>query len=263
MHSLLSLRILQLFCLLFIAVLSIVQVVSANGEIPRVRILDENLEIPSRSESEILASQMLIRQGADGFSHPDQLQQLSAEIQHILQLVRESKPPITDVSVVEAYSPGVVIVMPQPDFLKHVQSIVATGAESIPFLTGNQQFDQFNTKFGLYAVKIYSNLELMLLYYDPAVNPQHVSDLLTFRFNEHVKFAEPEFFLGDRPTIKVSKSGETWYVLVRRAWGDCPSGCIHQEFHFFTIKENHVKSIPFEESQLLDEFVMLMDSLSR
>ena len=263
MHSLLSLRILQLFCLLFIAVLSIVQVVSADGEIPRIRILDENLDIPSRSESEILASQMLIRQGIDGYSHPDRLQQLSAEIQHVLQLVRTTYPSLTDVTVAEAYSPGVVILTPQPGFLDYVLSMFETGAESVTFSTGNQNFDQFNTKFGLYAVKVFSRLEMMLLYYDPAVNPQHVSDLLTFRFNEHVKFAEPEIYLGDRSSIKISKSDETWYVLVRRAWGDCPSGCIHQEFHFFTIKENHVKSIPFEESQLLDEFVMLMDSLSR
>ncbi len=263
MHSLLSLRILQLFCLFFIAVLSIVQVVSADGEIPRVRILDENLEIPSRSESEILASQMLIRQGIDGYSHPDRLQQLSTEIQHVLQLVRRTYPSLTDVTVAEAYSPGVVIVTPQPGFLDYVLSMFETGAESVTFSTGNQNFDQFNTKFGLYAIKVYSRLEMLLLYYDPAVNPQHVSDLLAIRFSEHVKTAEPEFYLSDRSTIKVSKSGGSWHILVRRAWGDCLAGCIHQEIYLFTIKENRVKSIPFDELQLIDEFVMLMDSLSR
>lgn len=237
------------------------QVVSADSEVPHVRILDQILEVPSRSESEILASQILIRQGSDGFRLPDQLQQLSTEIQHVLQLVRESKPSVANVSVTEDYSPGIVIVTPQPGFLKHVQSMVGSGAESVPLSSGSLKFDQFNMKFGLFAVSVFSQLGVMILYYDPGVNPQFVSFLLASRFNDHIKSAEPDYYLGEKSAIKVSKAGENWNILVRRAWGDCPSGCINQELNFFMINENRVKSIPLEEAQTLSEFVKLMDAL--
>ncbi len=256
-------RRLKLICLFVIAFPFVFQVVSANDDIPHVRILNHILEVPPRSESEILASQILIRQGTDGFRLPERFQQLATEIQQVLELVRESEPSIADVSVSEAYSPGAVIVTPQPGLLKRVQSMVGSGAESVPFSSGSQKFDQFNAKFGLYAVNIYSQLNLMILYYDPGINPQFVSFLLSSRYSEHVKSAEPDYFLGDRSAIKVSKAGENWYVLFRRAWGDCPSGCINQELNFFMVKENHVKSIPFEEARTLVEFVMLLDSLRR
>ena len=161
---------LKLNCILFITFLFIFQVVSANSEVPHVRILDQILEVPSRSESEILASQILIRQGGDGFRLPDQFQQLSTEIQHVLKLMRESEPSIADVSVTEAYSPGAVMVTPQPGFLNHVQSMVGNVAESVPFSSGSLKFDQFNMKFGLYAVSVFSQLGVMILYYDPLLN---------------------------------------------------------------------------------------------
>ncbi len=252
---------LKLNCFFVIAFMSVFQVVSADSGIPRVRILNQILEVPSRSEPEILASQILIRQGSDGFRLPEQFQQLSTEIQFVLELVRESNPSIADVSVTEAYSPGAVIVTPQPGFLKRVQSMVGGEAESVPFSSGSRRFDQFNTKFGLYAVNIYPQLNVMILYYDPGINPQFFSFLLASRFSDQIKSAEPDYFLGDRSKIKISKSGENWYVLVRRAWGDCPSGCINQELNFFMVTENLVKSVPFEEAQTLAEFVKLVDSL--
>ena len=38
-----------------------------------------------------------------------------------------------------------------------------------------------------------------------------------------------------------------WYFVFRRAWGDCPSGCIDQELFFFTVVDG--EAAPIEPAQ--------------
>ena len=36
----------------------------------------------------------------------------------------------------------------------------------------------------------------------------------------------------DGSDIAMHKTSGNWHVVMRKAWGDCPSGCIHEETHF-------------------------------
>lgn len=65
-------------------------------------------------------------------------------------------------------------------------------------------------------------------------------------------------FLGDGPDIDAVKSQGTWHVAVRRAWGDCPSGCIFQEIFFFTVKGSEVERIERAQAMDMIQFVDLL-----
>ena len=56
--------------------------------------------------------------------------------------------------------------------------------------------------------------------------------------------------LGDGPDIDAVKSKGRWYVVARRAWGDCPSGCINEEFFFFIVNGADVERI--DRAQAMD-----------
>jgi len=63
---------------------------------------------------------------------------------------------------------------------------------------------------------------------------------------------------GDGPDIDAVKSQGTWYVAVRRAWGDCPAGCIFQEIFFFTVTGSDVERIARAQAMDMILFVDLL-----
>lgn len=65
-------------------------------------------------------------------------------------------------------------------------------------------------------------------------------------------------FLGDGPDIDAVKSQGTWHVAFRRAWGDCPAGCIFQEIFFFTVKGSDVERIEHAQAMDMIPFVDLL-----
>ena len=65
-------------------------------------------------------------------------------------------------------------------------------------------------------------------------------------------------FLGDGPDIDAVKSQGTWHVAVRRAWGDCPAGCIYHEIFFFTVKGSDVERIARAQAMDMIPFVDLL-----
>ena len=63
---------------------------------------------------------------------------------------------------------------------------------------------------------------------------------------------------GDGSDIDAVKSQGIWHVAVRRAWGDCPAGCIFQEIFFFTVKGSDVERIARAQAMDMIRFVDLL-----
>ena len=114
--------------------------------------------------------------------------------------------------------------------------------------TGYAEFDALNARLGLWAVQPYSSIGVVAMYFDERLNVDAAARLyLTL---EGVEYAEPDARLGDGSDIEASKSYGNWHVIVRRAWGDCPSGCLHKEMSFFTVDNSEVERI--ETSRAMD-----------
>ena len=58
-----------------------------------------------------------------------------------------------------------------------------------------------------------------------------------------MNYAEPDFALGDGSDIEADWVDGTWYLVFRQVWGDCPSGCLYSELHFFAERDGEVERI--------------------
>ena len=65
-----------------------------------------------------------------------------------------------------------------------------------------------------------------------------------------VQDAVGRFQLGGGPDVEVSRSQGVWYAVFRRAWGDCPAGCMEDELSFVIVEEDEVERI--ESVQAMD-----------
>ncbi len=66
--------------------------------------------------------------------------------------------------------------------------------------------------------------------------------------------ASPDAPTGDSPGIQVLRSNGEWFLVFREAWGDCPSGCMHSELHFFIADERRVVRILHEQASRMEGF---------
>ena len=69
---------------------------------------------------------------------------------------------------------------------------------------------------------------------------------------------ESDAALGDGPDIEAAKADGRWHVVFRRAWGDCPSGCIDQELSFFTVTDGEARRIEPAQARGMDAFATLI-----
>jgi hypothetical protein len=48
-----------------------------------------------------------------------------------------------------------------------------------------------------------------------------------------INAAEPNWVMGDGPTVYVTRVGDEWHYVADVAWGDCPAGCIYHVLYYF------------------------------
>jgi len=53
-----------------------------------------------------------------------------------------------------------------------------------------------------------------------------------------VKYAEPNYYYGDGDNICLSIRDGVYSYVFKRGWGDCPSGCMYEEYLGFTSNQN-------------------------
>ncbi len=58
----------------------------------------------------------------------------------------------------------------------------------------------------------------------------------------------PDAQMGDGPGIQALHADGDWFLVFRDAWGDCPSGCLFSELHFFVADENRIARIDSEDA---------------
>ena len=76
----------------------------------------------------------------------------------------------------------------------------------------------------------------------------------------HASFDESS---GDGPDIVAASIGGTWYVAMRDAWGDCPSGCTHSETFFFIVKGEWPEQVERKEARNMSQFRTIIPAPER
>ena len=197
------------------------------------------------SDARVLADRMLRRQSPGLLLNLERRDRLSQEIGHVLGQLREAYPKTWEVSARMDHRPGMLLVGLKPALLTPLMSALQEDAT----LTGNVEFDALNERLGLSDAHIFLHAGVAALHFAKYVNLDAASR--AYRKTPGVMFAEPDAQLGDGPDIEVVKVQGIWYVVVRKAWGDCVSGCTHEELSFYTVENGRVHRI--EAQQALQE----------
>ena len=202
---------------------------------------------PTPAEAVVLAHRILQRESDDLLLDAGQRRELAREIDLVLSQIRETHPTMADVTVRQKYEFGMLILRLDPDLFRAVHVLLPETGK-VALHTGHEDFDALNARLGLSAVELFSRTNTCVFYFDEPLNVGEA--IRAYEMVEGVEYAHTNRFLGGGPDIDAVKSQGTWHVAVRRAWGDCPSGCIFHEIFFFTVKGSDVERI--ERAQAMD-----------
>ena len=118
------------------------------------------------------------------------------------------------------------------------------------------RFDALNATLGLRAVEVFPSFGAVAFFFDP---PFDVYDVIfEYSWIGEVLSAEPNVLLFDGPDLDLSRSEKTWKFVFRKAWGDCPSGCIFRELLFFSVESGEVERIDPARAMALPGFAEII-----
>ena len=209
--------------------------------------------VPERSEAEILADRILQRETEDFFFDIPRRNQLIGEIRQVLSAIRAAHPPMDEIHAAEHDIPGKLWVKLDRDFYEIVENMLQDKQGQIRFETGYADFDTLNAKLGVQEVKLGPAFTRSLIFFfDKRLNLRVASE--AYSMVEGVRSVSILHHFGISANIEAFKQGETWYVIFRNGWGDCPAGCSHQELFCFTVTGTGVKMIPTAQAQTMPSF---------
>ena len=186
---------------------------------------------------------------ADGL-RPDWLER---EIGIVLRLIRDRYPAMTEIT---ARPPSARILLTIEGRLRdHIVegwTDLGTGAASP---VGHAAFDDLNARLGPQTAEFRPSLDTIVLHFEELVNARAAVD--AYSAIAGVSNAELDRPVTDGSDIALSINDGFWHVVMRKAWGDCPAGCIYDERHFFTVKNGHVDRMDEEIALDMPEFRFL------
>ena len=204
------------------------------------------------AEARVLADRLLQRESDDLLLDGRRQRVLGHEIKQALSLVRRAYPAMAEISVREAPRPPTLVLGLVGPLRNAVAGSWGDESASAPPPAGHAAFDALNARLGLWAVQPFPALDAVVLYLDERANV--AAALRAYLAIDGVAYAEPDAQLGDGSDIEADKVQGRWHFVFRRAWGDCPAGCINQELSFFTVADGDVKRIEPEEARSMDAF---------
>ncbi len=196
---------------------------------------------PVVSEAALLADRMLARESDALLLDEKRRSELAREIESVLDRLRYAYPEVEKIAARAAHQPGVLLLGVKPGLFRAVAELLEDKNRPVALRTGNAAFDALNAKLGLQAVRPYRHTGVLVMHLSERANLGAARS--AYRKIAGVEYAEPDAYLGDGSDIEAVKTGGVWHIVVRKAWGDCPSGCIYKKLFFFTVKEGQVERV--------------------
>ena len=207
-------------------------------------------EHPPQDEATLLAQRIL--EAPPGRLQVDASERaaLAREIGSVLRLVRHTFPVAREIRVRPRHAPGQVLV----HFETGLWEAVASAAQDvedgrIKLNTSHPEFDTLSSDLGLSAIDLYPRFESALLCFHDRLDADEAA--AAYSLLPGVIAAEPNSMLVDGPDIHALRAGDRWIVVAEDAHGDCPSGCIFREFHFFAVSNGTAERLEPEEADRL------------
>ena len=226
--------------------------VSDESETPTV-MPSKLREAPIPREAATLAHRILEDEYGTLLVDTARRDELAREIGHVLSRIREAYPEVADITVREHYRSGALLVGLEPELFAVVSALLEDQTGTGLLHTGYAEFDSLNEQLGLSeVVQAFPTSRIATLYFSEYLNvPAAATAYATL---EGIEFAEPDVYVGDGSDIDAATSEGRWYVVVRRAWGDCPAGCTNEELYFFVVSNTDAERIDLAPAMGSAEF---------
>lgn len=207
---------------------------------------------PMLTEADILAHRLLQREDGGLLLGAAERSDLADEIALVLSQIRDAYPAVADITVRADYAFGELFLGLEPPLFEAVASLLDGQTEPVVLRTGDAAFDTLNERLGLTAAGVFSSFETVIFYFNEYLNVPAAAAAYTKM--EGVEYAEPNAYLGDGSDLDAAKSAGRWFVVARRAWGDCPAGCIDEELYFFIADDAEVEQVDPAQAMGIAEF---------
>ncbi|MDE0333116.1 MAG: hypothetical protein OXL41_14760 [Nitrospinae bacterium] len=209
------------------------------------------------SEAVILAHRILARESKDLLLDEERRSELAREIKGVLKRLRYAHPEIEKISARAAHLPGVLLLSVKPRLFRDVSRSLTHLKDPVELRTGFPRFDALNAKLKLRAVRPYRHISVLVMRLSGRANIEAARR--AYMAIAGVEYAEPDAYPGDGPDIEAVKSDGVWHVVVRKAWGDCPSGCLYKKLFFFIVKGGDVERIEPARAMATPDFRNILE----
>ena len=202
-------------------------------------------------EARILAERVLGRVSEAVLFDERRLGSLVLEIGRALARIRERDSALAAIRIRQPAPPAVLLLGVEAHLFASINRLPEGGG-----VTDNEAFDTLNAKLGVRKEKVFPSLRVVALKTGDRVNVD--AALKAYRAIDGVTFAEPDARLGDGSDIEAARSDGLWHVVFRRAWGDCPSGCINARSFFFVVDGGEVTWVAPRRARSMAAFSRLL-----
>jgi hypothetical protein len=151
---------------------------------------------------------------------------LTQQVLEDLAAIRAAYPQLADIRYRRRFSANQIIVGITPEAAEKFRNIQY------------HALDDLNQTYGVIEIdaKLNSLYPHLLLKFNQIYNMPLLAQIYTDANLEGVRYIEPNYRIGDGPTIIAEPNS---YMFID-AWGDCPSGCIYHEYWKFNIESGRV-----------------------
>ncbi len=202
------------------------------------------------SDARMLARRIHLGESSALLVNEQRLGELAIEIDQVLENIRNRYPETAEVAARSRFRPATLLLTVEGGLFDAIAQRW-NGAGRVP-LTGFEEFDALNSRLGLHAWESMPLLASVVMNFSERANLHAARQ--AYLALDGVVGAELDAYLEDGPDIAVTSASGRWFVMMRKAWGDCPSGCLHSRTSFFVVNHGHVERVDGNRAEGMEEF---------
>ena len=200
--------------------------------------IDQAINLPERSEAELLAERLLMDKSSEPVLDLNELQRLTAVIQTGLNAVRDFEPSMSTMTAREQFRSDMLIIDLQSELGNKAKEIIEDVSGKVEFFTGFKEFDELNRRLGLFAIEYFEHVDIFLFYF---ANPINVPvALIQYSEIDGVEFAEPDVNLVEWTDIEVYRKNGSWIFVFKPPPSTDLTEQFGHEMFVFSVKEGKV-----------------------
>lgn len=202
------------------------------------------------SDARILARRIHLEETDELLVNEQRLGELAIEIDQVLMHIRSRYPEMAEIAARSRFRPATLLLTVEGGLLNAIAQRW-NGTGGVP-PTGFEEFDELNSRLGLHTWESIPLFASVIMHFSEHANL--LAARQAYLAVDGVVSAEFDAYLGDGPDIAAAYASGRWFVIVRKAWGDCPSGCLNSESSFFVVSHTHVDRVDRARAGGMAEF---------